>query len=122
MPVEAQMRLARYELVTVVVVMFTKIPVAVAVPVMVVFTPATVTLPVPRKETLTVMVGSNPTRARIYRTTPVSGMPPVVVSHRIPVSFDPYEFRARTWRENPNHTRWRWRSDRYSDRDLTERG
>jgi hypothetical protein len=79
-------------------VMFTKIPVTVAVPMMVVVAPAVIALPVPIKEALAIMVRTNPTCARIRRTSPVSGMPPVVASHRIPVSFHPYEFRAWAWR------------------------
>jgi hypothetical protein len=45
--------------------MFTKIAVAAAVPVMVVFAPAVIAVPVPIKEPLTIMVRSNPTCARI---------------------------------------------------------
>jgi hypothetical protein len=100
---------------------FTKIPVMVAVPVMVVFAPAVIAFPVPNKEAPAVVVGHNPTRAGIWRTSPVSGMPLIMTSNGIPVSFHPYEFGAWSSRDNPNHTRWRWWSDLYSNRYLAER-
>jgi len=100
---------------------FTKIPVMVAVPVMVVFAPAAIAFPVPRKEALSVVVGHNPTRAEIGRTSPVSGMPLIMASNGIPVSLNPYEFGAWSSRDYPNHTRRRWRSDLYSNRHLAQR-
>jgi hypothetical protein len=104
-----------------VVLALTIIAVTVAVPVMVVFAPAAVAIPVPFKEALSVVAGPNPACAGIGWTSPVSGMPPVTVSHRIPVSFHPDEFRAWARREHPNHSRRRWRSDHDSNRDLAER-
>jgi hypothetical protein len=102
-------------------VVFTKIAVVVAVPVMVVVAPSAVAFPVPSKEAPAVVVGNNPTRVGIWWPSPVSAVPLVVVSHRIPISLHPDEFRAWTRRENSNHPRRRGRTDFYSNRHLTER-
>jgi len=104
-----------------VTVVFTKIAVMIAVPVMVVLAPSAIAFPVPGKEAPAVVVWNNPTRAGIWRTSPVSGMPLVVVSHGIPISFHPYELGAWTCRENPDDAWWRWRPDLYPYRHLTER-
>jgi hypothetical protein len=101
--------------------MLTIIAVMVAVPVMVVFPPAVIAIPVPFKESLSVVAGTNPTCAGIGRTSPVTLMPLVVVPHRIPVSFHPDEFRAWSWWKHPNNSRRRWRSDHDSNRHLAER-
>src|SRR5579864_6719264 len=101
--------------------MLTKVAVTVAVPMMVVFAPSAVAVPVPFKEALSVVAGPNPACAGIGRASPVSGMPSVTVTHRIPVTFHPDEFRAWAWRKHSNHSRRRWRADYDSNRHLAER-
>jgi hypothetical protein len=101
--------------------MFAKIAIMFAVPVMVVFAPATLAIPVAGIETAAFVARTHPMCAAIWSTSPISSMPLVVASHGIPVSIHPYKFRAWPWRENPNHS-WRWwRSDFYPNRHLTER-
>lgn len=101
--------------------MFTIITIMFPIPVMVVFAAAVIAIPVAGIETVSVVTGTNPMCPAIWRTSPVPGMPMVAVSHRIPVSVHPYEFRSRTWRENPNHPWRRWWSDLDPNRHLTER-
>ena len=84
--------------VSVAVMALAKIAVAVTVPVMVVFSPAAIALPVPIKEALSIVVGGNPAGTGIDWTSPVPGMPLVVVPHRVPISLHPNEFRAWTGR------------------------
>jgi hypothetical protein len=108
--------------VVVTALMLTIITAPPAVPVMVVLAAAAITLPIPTIEALSVVAWTNPACAGIWRTSPVSGVPPVVASNWIPVSIHPHEFRGWTWRENPNHPRWRRRSNCNSNRHLTEHG
>jgi hypothetical protein len=99
---------------------FAKIAVAVAVPAMVVFEAASVALPVALKEPLSIMAWRYPACTAIRRTSPISGMPSVAISHWVPVPFHPSE--SRTWSRgwgyiNPRRRR---RADPNSDGDLAE--
>jgi hypothetical protein len=53
------------------------------------------------------VAGTNPTCTCIWRTGPVSRMPPVVSAYGIPIAVNPHKFRPRTWWKNTNNA-WRW--------------
>jgi hypothetical protein len=85
-------------LVAVAVVAVPKVAIMFAVPMMIVFTPAMVAVPVSFEKTLSIMVRLDPNCPCVGRTGPVPGVPPVVISHRKPVTLYPNKFRAWTWR------------------------
>lgn len=62
------------------------IPFSVAIPVVIVRNPAVISLPVTVEETLAVVMWRNPMRTGIGRPSPISVMPFVVVSGRIPIA------------------------------------
>ena len=102
----------------VVVVSVMEIAVMIVVPTMIVLDPASGSGPVTCKKPLPVVMRSNPMRSLIGRSSPVTLMPFVVISNRIPVAFDPCKRRVGLgWRRNIN-PRWRRRCDQDSDRDL----
>jgi hypothetical protein len=100
--------------IAVVGVMFA-IPVAVLVPVsipmVIVLKTAAIPIPKPYKVLSAVMMRRNPTGAHVRRLCPVTIVPFIVPSDRIPIALDPNEFRARCRRKNVNHARSRRRSD-----------
>jgi hypothetical protein len=109
-------------MIEVAVVVPVAIPVAVtvAIPMMVVLAAAPLAVPVAFKESLSVMMGCHPTRCRIGRTAPISVVPPISVSNRIPVAIHPKIIRAGTC-GNGSYDPRRWRrSNSHPDRDLSE--
>ena len=62
---------------------------AVPVPVMIMITPTSVTFPRPRVEALAVMPRRHPMRTSVRRASPVSFVPSVMVTYRIPIALDP---------------------------------
>ena len=101
------------------IVTISKIAIMVAVPMMIVFTPATVTVPVTEEEPLSVVTRRHPPCARIRRTCPISSVPSIVVAHRVPVAPYPNIAGPRTSRLNPNADRRR-RADSHPDGKLSE--
>ena len=93
-----------------------EVAIAAAVPVMIVLDPAAVALPVAFKEAAPVIAGPDPVGAGIRWASPVSAMPFVVVSHRIPVAFDPKVIRPRGSWPGVNDARRRWRPNSHTDR------
>lgn len=95
--------------------MVVTIPVLVAfvisVPPVIVLEPAAVPFPISREKLLPIVMRTDPSSARIGRPGPVSFMPAIVASHRIPVAFDPYKFRSRAWGQRVINPGRRWRSD-----------
>ncbi len=98
--------------------MIPPVAIMIAVPAMVVFETAAIALPVARKEALSIMTRCNPDRTCVRWASPVSGMPPIMVAHGIPIALDPNKVRARTYRLNPNDPRGRRRTDPHSDGNL----
>ena len=100
--------------IAVVGVMFA-IPVAVLIPVsipmVVMLKTAAIPIPKPYKVLSAVMMRRNPTGAHIRWLCPVTLVPFVVPSYRIPIALDPDEIRARGRRKNANHTGRRRRPD-----------
>jgi hypothetical protein len=106
-----------------IMVAVTEVPVSVAVPVMVMFKPAVISVPVTYKELISIVTRRHPAGPRVRWTSPIAFMPPVMSSHRIPITIHPHELGCRSWRQDANHTRRRWRSDSDSNGDLgAERG
>ena len=66
-----------------------KIAIAVAVPAVIVVEPPAVAFPVPFEKALPIIVGSYPAGAVIRWAGPVSAMPLVTASDRIPVAIHP---------------------------------
>jgi hypothetical protein len=104
-----------------VVVVPVLIPIVVVVPVMIVFKPATISIPITRIKLLSIVVRFDPSSACIGRPRPVAFMPLVVVAGRIPITIYPRELRARTSRHNANHTGTRRRTDSDANRNLSLR-
>ena len=64
-------------------------PVVIAIPMMIVIAAAVIAVPVTVVEPFAVVPRLHPTRAPIGRTCPVSFMPAVTASRRIPVALHP---------------------------------
>jgi hypothetical protein len=115
------LRLSPYALVTVVVITVivvvvliaipVAVPVALPIPMVIVLKTAMIPIPIPYKKLSTVMSRRNPTGTHIRRPSPVTLVPFIMSSHRIPIAFDPHEFRARGRWKNANHARRRRRPD-----------
>jgi hypothetical protein len=75
--------------------MVPKVAAAVAVPAVIVFASAAISVPIAIKIALTIMARGHPPPARISRPGPVSVMPLIVVSNWIPVAVHPYILRCR---------------------------
>jgi hypothetical protein len=105
-------------LIIAVAVVIAEIPVVVMVPAVIVFHPAVFTFPIAVVEPLAVMMRPDPASAFIWRPAPVALMPFIVVSHRIPIALDPYEFGTRGWRQNVNDARWWGRANLDANRNL----
>jgi hypothetical protein len=87
------------------------VPVVLPIPMVIVVKTATIPIPIPYKILPSVMVRGDPTRAHVRRPCPVSLVPFVVPSYRIPIALDPDEIRVRGRRKNADHTRRRRRPD-----------
>jgi hypothetical protein len=99
-------------IVVIISVSVVEIAVMIVVPTMIVFDPASFSGPVTRKEPFAVVMRNHPIGSLIRGACPVPLMPFVVMSHRIPIAFHPYELWCRCWwRRNVNHTRRWWRAD-----------
>ena len=81
------------------------------IPVMIVFDPSVASIPITRKIPLSVMVGRNPMRTFIRRPGPISRVPLIVMSDRIPITFHKHEIRPWPGGYHRNHARWRRSTD-----------
>jgi len=99
----------------VIAVIVAEIAIAIAVPSMIVLHPAAVALPVACKELAPVIARPNPAGARIRRTSPISVMPPITVSGRIPVTVYPEVIGSRSSWPGMNDARRRRGPDSYAD-------
>ena len=86
-----------------------EISVMITVPVMVVLKSAVISIPVTSEVSFSIMVWSNPLSAFVRRLGPIASVPLVVMSHRIPIAFDPNEGRPGSDRRYGNYA-GRWRS------------
>jgi len=98
------------------------IAVPITVPVVVMLHPATISFPVTFKVLPALITRSPPTSAGIRCLSPIASMPIPMVTHRIPITLDPYVFRFGYGWNSVNHWR-RWRgADPDADRDLSAKG
>ena len=95
------------------------VPIAVMVPPMIVFELAAVSVPIPGKELRSIVTRPNPASAFIRRPRPVSLMPTIVASYRIPITVDPGVARPGADGHDTNHARWRRWTDSDSNPDLS---
>ena len=94
--------------VAVVIAIPVAVPVPVSIPMVIVLKTAMIAFPIPYKKLSTVMMRCNPTSAHIRRPSPVTLVPFIMPSNRIPIAIDPDEIRARGRWKNANHAgRWR---------------
>jgi len=111
-------------LVVFVFVLVTPVPsvvsIPVTIPVVVVLNPPAIALPVASVVLAALVSWTYPTCTAVWRTSPISAMPLVMVSSWIPVAIDPYEVWTWPRRCNPNNGRRR-RTDSHSYRDLSSR-
>jgi hypothetical protein len=97
------------------------IPVMIAFPVVIPFMAmleaAAIAVPVAVVEETAFEAGTNPTRAGIRSTSPITFMPAVMSVNRIPVAFDPEKIgtRSRRWGNYRSGRRWRTDSDTHTD-------
>lgn len=97
--------------ITVVVVIPPAIAVAVAIPVpaMIMLEPPVVTIPVAGIKLATLVPGSDPRRAVIWRPGPISSVPPIPMTYRIPIPVYPIIIRVRRNGANTHHAGTWWR-------------
>jgi hypothetical protein len=106
---------------------FVVMPLAVApaplpVPAMVVLEPPPLAFPITREVLTAFIPRTNPSRAGVRRPRPISFVPSVATTHRIPVAIYPRETRTGSSRPYGDHPR-RWRrTDADTEGNLTEYG
>src|SRR5947209_6220202 len=79
----------------------------VVIPFVVVVPAAGAALPVTGVILSSVVTRHYPARAPVRRPRPISRMPLIMISHRIPVAVHPHEFGSRSQRAHAHHARWR---------------
>src|SRR5450432_1289013 len=94
----------------------------VAVPLVIVGPAAVIAFPVAFDEALAIVARDHPDGAGVRWSSPVTVMPFVTVSNRIPVAVHPDESRAGSSGPDPNHPWRRRRADPNADRNLGEGG
>lgn len=104
--------------VVVIVPVVTEITVVMTIPMVVVLDPPVASIPIPAKILFSIMVGRNPTRLFVRRSSPISWVPPIVMSDRIPIAVHPNELRRWSSGHHRDHARRRRSPDPDSDRDL----
>ena len=92
-------------------VVFAKIAIMVAVPMMIVLVPASGAVPVAHIIPLPIVARRYPVGSLIMRAGIVSVMPPVTAPHRIPVAVHPDKIGARAHGPNANHAGTWWRAN-----------
>jgi hypothetical protein len=100
-------------------IMIMVVPLSVVIPAMIVCNTTVITLPIPFEKTFAVVTGCNPVRLRIGWPSPVSIMPFVVISDRIPVAPDPHEIRSWAGRQDSHNARRRRCANSDSYRNLS---
>ncbi len=101
------------------IVVITQVPASVVVPAVIMFKPAVFSLPVTVEESLSVVTRPHPASPWVRRPSPITFMPAIMPSDRIPVTLDPQELGSGGRRQNSNHAGRRRRPDGDPDRDLS---
>jgi hypothetical protein len=92
-------------------VFLAKIAVVVAVRMMIVLHPASLTLPIASEIPLAIVVRRHPASSPIRRASPISFMPLVVAADWIPIAVHPDKIGTRGYWPNANHARRGWRAN-----------
>jgi hypothetical protein len=100
-------------LVAVSVVAFAPIAVAIAIPTMIVFEASARSFPVAVVISTAFMARCYPPGSLIGRATPISVMPSILMSDRIPVTVYPVITGTWGYGSDANHARRRWRTNSY---------
>ncbi len=95
------------------------IPIAIAIPVVIMFEAPAPAVPIARVETLSIMMGSNPVGTGIWRAGPVSSVPTITAVFRIPIAVDPRIAWAGDGRPNRDDAWRRRRANSYAEADLS---
>jgi hypothetical protein len=95
------------------------IPVAIMIPVVIVLDTAAVSFPIASIVLAALIARRHPVRAVIRRASPITVVPFVMVSYRIPVTIDPCIIRAWTRRNDADNRSRRRRADSDSKRNLS---
>lgn len=88
------------------------VAIVVVVPVVIVLNTAAISFPVTHIVPFAVVVRSNPVSSIVGRSSPISFMPLVMLSHGIPITLHPHELRSWPLWHNQNRSGWRWRGNR----------
>src|SRR5215471_13110198 len=96
-----------------------KIPVSVAVPVVVMFKSTAVSLPVTQKKRPPIVTRRDPVSPRVRWSSPITFMPPVAVFHHIPGAAYPHGLGSRLWWRQVNRPGWRRRTNPDPNGDLS---
>jgi hypothetical protein len=105
------------KLVTILVAVM-EVPSLVSVRVVIVVHPTVISVPVTRKELLSVVMRLYPASTLVWGASPIAGMPSVLLSHWVPIAVYPNEIGSRSLRLNSNHAGSRWRTNSDSNRNL----
>jgi hypothetical protein len=89
-----------------------------AVRMVIVVHPTVVSIPVTSKELLSVMMRLYPTSALVWGTAPITGMPSILPSRRVPIAVYPNEIGSWSLRLNSNHAGSGWWADSDSNGNL----
>jgi hypothetical protein len=92
-----------------------EITVPASIRLVIVIDPPFIAFPVALKELSAIVAGSDPASAGVWQASPVTVMPFVMVSDRIPVAIDAHIVGAGTSRHHSDYPGLRWRADSDSD-------
>jgi hypothetical protein len=79
---------------------------------------AMVALPVAFIEALAIVARPHPSGSLIRGTGPISVVPPIMSSDRVPIPSDPDEIRTRLGGQDRYDSRWGWNADLDANRDI----
>jgi hypothetical protein len=89
--------------------MLTKISFSVGGPGVIIVDPTAFSFPAAVEEALPVVLRGHPARSWVRGASPITFMPMILVSDRVPVTLYPHEIGLWTRRTRGNHAgRWRW--------------
>ena len=103
------------------IIVITEVPASVAVPAVIMFKPAVFSLPVTVEESLSVVTRPHPASPWVRRPSPITFMPAIMPSDRIPIALDPLIVGAGLGRHAVRTRRWRFELHRLllTDRSLS---
>ena len=94
-------------------------PVPVATPVVGMFKPATISVPVTYEKHLSIMMRWHPASPWVRWKSPITFMPRVTLFHHIPITVYPHVLGAGPSRQNANHTWSRWGANSDTNGELS---